>query len=587
MKRKILIIFVGICILFPCSARADNQILRNIKLLYVEAQEGVNKVIKYYELSQHILQEVSRARENLKNLRSYAWAYLKAQAMMYAGALVNQLAQQGIQFLNTRMDGFTLPGIKENLKFGDVVTVALEGSMAAKYLKQTSDENDIQEAVALNIRNNNLRVENAARMFANALVNRYRLQDKIKQNPTEEVNGGSSGSSPDPEDQCNVSMDDLPTVIDCYKQLNRTSNHRWVNIIAAMAEYNDLMAQSEITLLPTDNAIEVLGIAEEDVAEGGSLSALRKIKNTATGVAKNVKSGNIMGALGTAAGYAGENIALRNMSSIAVGIQSSVGVLNGLKTGDWGAALAAAGTGAGNIIGLQGNMELRNILTSTAGYAGGATYAIQHGDYMGALSTAAAGTGAGIMSTTLGKDPNSESVMKANELAGMISYGGQAVATAAETVQHGIQNDKNIFQIGNDLAHNSYLQQNINAVGNYAVSAAERKRAEKQAAEHEVYLQQAISLSDNKEVQKYANMSKDEYNSNKEKIETLKQELQKQADAPMATDEQRTDAQKALYALKAIEEVQTGKPMMEQQIIRTETKTSANGTNNNKEQNND
>ena len=69
MKRKILIIFIGICILFPCSARADNQILRNIKLLYVEAQESVNKVIKYYELSQHYLQEISRARENLKNLR--------------------------------------------------------------------------------------------------------------------------------------------------------------------------------------------------------------------------------------------------------------------------------------------------------------------------------------------------------------------------------------------------------------------------------------------------------------------------------------------------------------------------------------
>ncbi|MBR1841157.1 MAG: hypothetical protein IJ778_03415, partial [Alphaproteobacteria bacterium] len=485
MKRKILIIFIGICILFPCSARADNQILRNIKLLYVEAQESVNKVIKYYELSQHILQEVSRARENLKNLRSYAWAYLKSQAMMYVGSLVNQLAQTGIYFLNTRMDGFTIPGIKENLKFGDVVTVALEGNLAAKYLKQTSDENDIQEAVALNIRNNNLRVENAARMFANALVNRYNLQDKIKQNPTEDVNGDDSGKSPNPEDQCNGSMSDLPTVIDCYKQLNRTSNHRWVNIIAAMAEYNDLMAQSEITLLPTDNAIEVLGIAEEDVAEGGSLATLRKIKNTAKNVTKNVKSGNIIGALGTTAGFAGENIALKNLSSIAIGIQSSVGVFHGLQTGDWGAALSAAGKGAGNIIGIQGNHVLGDIFTSTAGYAGGAAYAIQNGDYMGALSTAAAGAGAGIMSTTIGKDPSSDSAMKANELAGMISYGGQAAATAAKTVQHGIQNDKNIFQIGNDLAHNSYLQQNIKAVGNYAVSAAERKRAEKQAAEHE------------------------------------------------------------------------------------------------------
>ncbi len=580
MKRKILIIFIGICILFPCSARADNQILRNIKLIYVDAQENINKIIKYYELSQHILQEASRARENLKNLRSYAWAYLKSQAMMYVGSLVNQLAQTGIYFLNTRMDGFTLPGIKENLKFGDVVKVALEGTLAAKYLKQTSDENDIQETVALNIRNNNLRVENAARMFANALVNRYNLQDKIKQKPIDNVNGNDSDKSPNPEDQCNGSMSDLPTVIDCYKQLNRTSNHRWVNIIAAMAEYNDLMAQSEITLLPTDNAIEVLGIAEEDMAEGGSLATLRKIKNTAKNVVKNVKSGNIIGALGATAGFAGENIALKNLSSIAIGIQSSVGVFYGLQTGDWGAALAAAGTGAGNIIGIQGNQVLGDIFTSTAGYAGGAAYAIQNGDYMEALSTAAAGAGAGIMSTTIGKDPSSDSAMKANELAGMISYGGQAAATAAKTVQHGIQNGDNILEISRDIALNPYFQQSATNAGMYAMSSYERNKQNKAVAQHEAYLANTIAQSDNAEVQKYANMSKDEYNSNKAKIEALKQELHKQADAPTATGKQKSDAQKALDALKAIEEVQTGIPMTEQQIIRTETKTSANGTNN-------
>lgn len=397
MKRKILIIFVGICILFPCSARADNQILRNIKLLYVDAQESANKVIKYYELSQHVLQEVSRARENLKNLRSSALAYLKNQATMFAGSLVNELAQQSVQFLNTRMDGFMLPGIKENLKFGDVVTVALEGNIAAQYLKQTSVENDIKETVAVNIRNNNLRVENAARMFANALVNRYRLQDKIKQNPAEDVNGNDSEKSPSPEDQCNGSMDDLPTVIDCYKQLNRTSNHRWVNIISSMTEYNSLMSESELSLLPVNNAVEVLGIAEEDVAEGGSLAALRKIKNEAKSAVENVKSGNLEGILGGAAsGFIGENIALGNLSSIASGVQSSASVLNGIKTGDWGSALEAAGTGAGNVLGLQGNQTLEDILTNTAGYAGKTVNSLQQGDYTSALSSAATGTKTGL-----------------------------------------------------------------------------------------------------------------------------------------------------------------------------------------------
>lgn len=224
----------------------------------------------------------------------------------------------------------------------------------------------------------------------------------------------------------------------------------------------------------------------------------------------------------------------------------------------------------GQVIGEKrtGNQVAGDILTNTAGYLGGATRAVQSGDYIGAATTAATAAGAGF--ATGGKGTT----------AGIVTNAGQAVGAAAQTVQHGVQRGANVLQIGAQLATNPYVQQSVVNTGNYAVSSYERKRAEKQAAEHEVYLQQAISLSDNKEVQKYANMSKDEYNSNKEKIETLKQELQKQADAPMATDEQRTDAQKALYALKAIEEVQTGKPMTEQQIIRTETKTSANGTNN-------
>ena len=222
----------------------------------------------------------------------------------------------------------------------------------------------------------------------------------------------------------------------------------------------------------------------------------------------------------------------------------------------------------GNVIGEKRtkNQVAGDILTNTAGYLGGATRAVQSGDYIGAATTAA--TAAGVGFATGGKGTT----------AGIVTNAGQAVGAAAQTVQHGVQRGANVLQIGAQLATNPYFQQSVVNTGNYAVSSYERKRAEKQAAEHEAYLQQTISLSDNKEVQRYANMSKDEYNFNKEKIETLKQELHKQADAPMATDKQISDAQKALDALKAIEEVQANRPTIEQQVRGTSNGTSSSST---------
>lgn len=221
----------------------------------------------------------------------------------------------------------------------------------------------------------------------------------------------------------------------------------------------------------------------------------------------------------------------------------------------------------GNIIGEKktGNQVAGDILTNTAGYLGGATYAVQRGDYVGALTTAATAAGAGL--ATSGKETS----------AGIVTNAAQAAGAAAQTVQHGVQNGANVLQMGTQVITNPYIQQSVINTGDYAVSSYNKKQQEKEAAAHEAYLANTIAQSDNADVQKYANMSKDEYNSNKEKIETLKQDLHKQADAPMATDKQISDAQKALEALKAIEEVQAGKPTLEQQI-RSEVNASVNSS---------
>lgn len=140
----------------------------------------------------------------------------------------------------------------------------------------------------------------------------------------------------------------------------------------------------------------------------------------------------------------------------------------------------------GNVIGekRKGGQVAGDILTNTAGYIGGATYAVQSGDYAGALTTAAAAAGAGF--ATGGKGTT----------AGIVTNAGQAVGAAAQTVQHGVQSGENVLEVGRDLMLNPYIQQSAINTGNYAVSSTERKKQEKAAAEQQAQ-PQAAATQDN------------------------------------------------------------------------------------------
>ena len=127
----------------------------------------------------------------------------------------------------------------------------------------------------------------------------------------------------------------------------------------------------------------------------------------------------------------------------------------------------------GQIIGEKrtGGQVAGDILTNTAGYLGGATYAVQSGDYIGAATTAAAAAGAGF--ATGGKGTT----------AGIVANAGQAVGAAAQTVQNGTRNGENILEVGRDIMLNPYVQQGAINTGIYAIFSHERNKQEKAAAE--------------------------------------------------------------------------------------------------------
>lgn len=141
----------------------------------------------------------------------------------------------------------------------------------------------------------------------------------------------------------------------------------------------------------------------------------------------------------------------------------------------------------GQIIGEKrtGGQVAGDILTNTAGYLGGATYAVQSGDYIGAATTAAAAAGAGF--ATGGKGTT----------AGIVANAGQAVGAAAQTVQNGTRNGENILEVGRDILLNPYVQQGAINTGNYAIFSHERNKQEKAAAEQSTQ-PQTTGTQDNK-----------------------------------------------------------------------------------------
>ena len=400
MKKIIMAIFAGILVLFPRTSKADIDVLSSIQDSIASGMEKVNKVVKDYTGFQFQLQELSVNRDMLGQLKQQTIGALQARAASLKSSLQGKISE----FINTKMDSFSLPGIKEQINMGDYAPPALKTAIAAKYVKKAHTSNDLAVTAELDLRNNNLRIENAATLYANAIVNRRQLTAKLK----EDVTGAANQNLLNPNDD-KGSQDQLPKLTERYSKISRDANHRWVNILSSMSRYHGLLSESSITQKPVDNLTDVIGSEPVDDGSGpadpfsmaGSNSRGISIGDVVSTFNK-VKSGDYTGALGNVVGgYAnlgGNAGTINTLNAVVAGASAATNVYNGISTGNWGGALAAAGGGVGSALGGQTG----GMISSIAGSAGSAVNAGVSGNWGGVIASAGSGVGMGIGGQTGG-----------------------------------------------------------------------------------------------------------------------------------------------------------------------------------------
>ena len=395
MKKKVIVIFAGILVLFPCKARADLDVLSLVQDKIGTYMESVNKVVKEYSGIQAHLQELSMNRDILGQLKSKTVGALKARA----GQLKTSLQNYAMTFINNKMDSFSLPGIKDNITMGAYVNPALRDDLATKLIKKTDMNNDVQAIMELDLRNNNLRIENVATLFANSLVNRRNLLKELS-----DVGKDDGISTNDDEG----SQDQIPMLKDRYFDLSRKANHRWINVMNTISTEMEVVGESELTQSPVDDLTKVIGEDTNPTAEdlsglgvgiaGNSQNSLTW--NDIAGTVNRVKSGDYAGALNGVAGsfgnLGGTSGTINTMNNMATGIRTATNVYNSGKSGNWGAALASAGNGAGNLIG----GDTGSIIGRATSSAGSAVNAGMRGDMGSVISSVGSGAGSVIGGNT-------------------------------------------------------------------------------------------------------------------------------------------------------------------------------------------
>ena len=386
MKKKIMILFAGIFILFPRAAKADIDILSSIQDEMSGFMEVVNKEIKDFTGFQFNLQELSLNRNILTQFHEQTIGAYNAKVAEIKGRLKTELSEMTLEFINTKMDSFSLQGITKNINLGDYVTPALKSAIATQYVKKADMNNDVQNTVALDNRNNNLRVENISVAFANSTVNLRQLANKM------------AGKTDEGEvDDDNTAQEQLPMLKERYAKLSRDANHRWINVLSSSSRIQGLMSEVKVTQKPVDNLTDVLG--EEPQAEegmgilpaGGGISwdDLKKAYNSA-------KSGDYAAAFGGVSGVASNfgisEGTINTLSNVAAGATTASNAYKSAKSGNWGDALTTAAGGVGSTLGGKSG----NIVSGLAGSAGGTLDSALSGNWGSALTSATGGVGGAV-----------------------------------------------------------------------------------------------------------------------------------------------------------------------------------------------
>lgn len=452
MKKKIATFLIALLVLFPKTSRADLDILSIFQDVLKTFQEKMNTVVHTYLGYQINLQELALNGDIVEQLKSQVKNELDARSAAFLGDLKNQAGGAFNEFLNTRLNNVSLPGVASGVNLGAYVSPQLKQQVGLTYFKRQNVQNDVQVTVAADLKNNNLLVENLAIIFANGLVNRKKLMD-------EAVSIKESDEKQESEDK--ESNPDVNTVKWRYGETLRRANHRWLEIMGFEAAYRKTLSEMLMTGVRIDDISEIIGEDEKKALEnmatdtnqqGNPLNANNPlgglnstdIGNLGKNILNDIKNGNYSNAFNNAAGLysnsAGSREGVNNaLSQVSTGLGVAQKAVNSTTTGNAGGVVGALAGGVGTLSGNQA-------VTGAAGGAGSALNSALSGDWNNAISGGAA-TAGGVVGGTFGSD-----------VGALGSIVGGATGVAAQ--------GGNLEQIIGNTANNSGINSGINTLGN-------------------------------------------------------------------------------------------------------------------------
>lgn len=209
--------------LFPYTARADLDLASIVQGILSTVQEEANALFKEYTNFQMSLQELTSNRDMVD--------LLKKEVM----AQVNQ--RGGVMGL---LDTVSMPGISDKIK-GPIATPELGKEVDALYSVKTTSktQDDVAKVTDFEAKMNDLRIENAAIIYARSLVLRKKIMAEEETINKEEK----------------AELTDLPQVIEAYKTVSARANGRWRSILAAAAGLEAQLIQGALNAAPVDNDI--------------------------------------------------------------------------------------------------------------------------------------------------------------------------------------------------------------------------------------------------------------------------------------------------------------------------------------------
>ena len=260
MNRNILKKALILLMLYPCSAKADFDMISMPSHISSSIQSQIDRVFEEYMNLQANLQELNVNRNILSNLRNEVKNEFNKQMKTLKGfASVDGAFQM---FFNTKLADFSLPGVVQYVNMGAYRNPGLTKELGKIYLKKTNEDNDVSVNYSKEETVNDLNVENVGVLFANSLMNRKRLQDEedeIKKKEEEEASEGG--------------LTDVPQIMHEYTITSERANHRWVNMLAFQSSYIKQKSESATQGKRFDDASDVTGEGRTENKSGGKYQA--------------------------------------------------------------------------------------------------------------------------------------------------------------------------------------------------------------------------------------------------------------------------------------------------------------------------